>query len=173
MDEARTVLPAVMHLENHGSEAVQKYIDSMCARMDDKSSPEHHIAIQFGDDRILQTHSSHPITDEQLATIIAAPDRAQLRLQSEDNDLQIAVYAEGDKRVIVREKLAQLRSAVLGDELFRLIGIGLMGIITDAVVICHCRLCRRRMYLIWLMVLVRDRPASRRIRVSRWLSASI
>ena len=41
MDEARTVLPGVLHLQNHGSEAVQKYIDSICDRMDAENTPDH------------------------------------------------------------------------------------------------------------------------------------
>lgn len=46
----------------------------------------------------------------------------------------VAIHTEGGSRVIVSENVSQLRSAVLGDELFRLLGIGLMGIIADGVV---------------------------------------
>jgi sigma-B regulation protein RsbU (phosphoserine phosphatase) len=134
MDEARTVLPGVLHLQNHGMAAVQKYIDSICDRMDDKHSPEHHIAVKFGTDRLLQTTSSHPISNARLSSIMAAPAGEQSRDLLEDDDLLIAVYAEGGTRVIVSENVSLLRSAVLGDEVFRLIGIALLGIIADGVV---------------------------------------
>ncbi len=64
MDEARTVLPGVLHLQNHGTEAVQKYIDSICDRMDDENSPEHHIAVTFGADSFLWPSHSIDVATE-------------------------------------------------------------------------------------------------------------
>lgn len=134
LDEARTVLPGVMHLKDHGTNAVQKYIDSICARMDAKSSPEHHIMVMVDGVHFLQTNTLHPISEERFATIVSATNSVQGRLRLQDDDLLIASYSEGATRVVVSENVRQLRSAVLGDEMFRLIGIVLMGIIADGVV---------------------------------------
>ncbi len=134
LDEARTVLPGVVHLKNHGTEAVEKYIDSICARMDDVNSPEHHIAIRLGGNLYLQASTSHLVSSERLAAIFAAANDQTSRLRLQEDDLLVASYSEGDTEIIVSENVSQLRSAVLGDELFRLIGIGLMGIVADGVV---------------------------------------
>ncbi len=134
LDEAKTVLPGVLHLKSHGSEAVQNYIDSICARMDDKNSPEHHIAIRIGGNLYLQANTEHLVSKERLAAIFAATNGQTTRLRLQEDDLLVASYTETDTQIIVSENVSQLRSAVFGDELFRLIGIGLMGIIADAVV---------------------------------------
>ena len=134
LDEAITVLPGVLHLKSHGSDAVQKYIDSICARMDDKNSPEHHIAIRIGGNLYLQANTEHLVSKERLAAIFAATNGQTTGLRLQEDDLLVASYTEKDTQIIVSENVSQLRSAVFGDELFRLIGIGLMGIIADAVV---------------------------------------
>jgi phosphoserine phosphatase RsbU/P len=134
MNEARTVLPAVLHLRSHGNKAIQNYIDSICVRMDAENSPEQHIAVKLGGDSYLQTSSSKSVSDARLDSMLAASGGSELQIPFQNEDLLDAVYAEGDLQVVVSEKVAQLRSAVLGDELFRLLGISLMGIIADAVV---------------------------------------
>lgn len=132
VDEARTVLPGVLHLKNHGKEAVQSYIDSICARMDAKNSPEHHIAVKLGADLLLQTASPNLLHAQQFDSILASEESEGL--STAKGDVLTAAYSEGDTSVVVSENVSQLRSAVFGDELFRLLGIALMGIIADGVV---------------------------------------
>ncbi|MCA9137485.1 MAG: serine/threonine-protein phosphatase [Planctomycetales bacterium] len=115
LDEARTVLPAVLHLQNHGSDAVQRYIDSICERMDDANSPDHHIVVTFGTDHICQSNGMPPLSRDRIASIIAASENSDTWNPLQDHDLLTAAYADGNSQVIVSENVSHLRSAVFGD----------------------------------------------------------
>ena len=52
-EETKTLLPAVVRIRPHGEAAVQRYIDDVCGRMQDTSSPGHHIAVRL-DGKVLQ-----------------------------------------------------------------------------------------------------------------------
>ena len=60
VDEAKSILPAVIHLNHHGRKTVQDYIDEVCERMESQQSPMHHIGVSV-DQYFLQSqsHSHH------------------------------------------------------------------------------------------------------------------
>jgi hypothetical protein len=57
-EETKTLLPAVLRIRLHGDQAVQRYIDDVCGRMQDSSSPGHHIAVQMNA-TVLQAVAHH------------------------------------------------------------------------------------------------------------------
>ena len=57
-EETKTLLPAVLRIRLHGDQAVQRYIDDVCGRMQDSSSPGHHIAAQMNA-TVLQAVAHH------------------------------------------------------------------------------------------------------------------
>ncbi|TWU51399.1 PP2C family protein-serine/threonine phosphatase [Rubripirellula reticaptiva] len=138
-EEAKTVLPGVVHTREHGNKSVQKFIDSICNRMDVKHSPNHHIIVKIAGD-MLQANTHFRASPELLAKFDQASQQTQFEIEAEGNDLLVGRYSEGDVTVIVSEDVASLRSAVIGDELFRVFGIVLMGI--AAATIVHLLLVR-------------------------------
>tara|TARA_A100001391_G_scaffold24426_1_gene13338 strand:+ start:69 stop:419 length:351 start_codon:yes stop_codon:yes gene_type:complete len=56
IEEAKTMYESLLAVEHHGAEAVQDLVDNVCARMNSKDSPGHHIAAQWND-RLFQARS--------------------------------------------------------------------------------------------------------------------
>src|SRR5690606_8967425 len=46
-EEAKTLLPGVLHLKSHGKNEIQECVDNECARMSDFDSPGHHFAVEL------------------------------------------------------------------------------------------------------------------------------
>ncbi len=132
-EEAKTVLPGVIHTREHGKKSVQDFIDSICNRMDVKHSPNHHIIVNIAGD-VLQANTHFLASPDLLAKFERASHKTQFEIEAEGNDLLVGRYSEGDITVLISEDVASLRSAVIGDELFRVFGIVLMGIAAAAIV---------------------------------------
>lgn len=139
-EEAKTVLPGIVHTREHGRESVQDYIDDVCVRLDEQHSPRHHIAIQIDNEFYEASTSSND----------ALAHRDAMKHPSSISDLKMGpgwkgevlagLYSDGNISVLVTENVSALRSAIMGDELFRIAGIIIMGI--SAATVVHLTLVR-------------------------------
>lgn len=134
-EEAKTILPGIVHTREHGRESVQTYIDNVCRRMDDQHSPDHHIAVVINDE-FYEANSHSEVTP---ALRIAIHDASSMKNDHEarpdwNDDLLVGVYTDRNISVLVTENVAPLRAAIVGDELFRIVGIVLMGVMAATIV---------------------------------------
>ncbi|HCS51018.1 SpoIIE family protein phosphatase [Rubinisphaera sp.] len=133
-EEAKTILPGIVHTREHGRVAVQNYIDDVCSRMDEQDSPSHHIAIQI-DDEFYEAFTYSKEALPRLEPMNNASSMGDLKTHLGGNDeFLVGIYSDGNISVLVTEDVTALRSAIVGDELFRIAGIILMGIAAATIV---------------------------------------
>lgn len=132
-EEAKTILPAVIHLGHHGQDAVQEFLDTVCGQMQDEDSPGHHIAVQFGD-VVLQAHSHDRASGERFAAMRAAMQLPGHRTLFSGDELVVGTFTNGEISVYVSESVSHLRRSSLGDLLRRLTGIVILGVLAAALV---------------------------------------
>ncbi len=132
-EEAKTLLPGVLHLQGHGPETIQRYVDDVCGRMDDADSHSHHIAVEL-DGVLIQAHAHHRQSDELVEAMKRAADNDQQRIRTADHDLVVGVQQQGSAIVLVSEDVSGVRAQVFNDEMRRMLALVLMGLISAAVV---------------------------------------
>jgi sigma-B regulation protein RsbU (phosphoserine phosphatase) len=81
LEEAITLLPAVLALRDGGPDAVQKHVDVVCGQMRETTSPGHHIAVRLGD-TVVQAQAHHRASPELFATMEDASTRLQPRIDT-------------------------------------------------------------------------------------------
>lgn len=132
-EETKTLLPAVSRLRPYGRQAVQRYIDDVCGRMQDSASPGHHIAVQM-DGAVLQAVAHHRAS----AAIFDAMKRASRapthRAKTGDEEMVVGSTRQDGITVYVSEYMSNLRGAARGDILRRLPRIVLLVLVTAIVV---------------------------------------
>ncbi len=132
-EEAKTLLPSVLHLQSHGRENVQAYIDDVCGRMEDADSPRHHIAVEMDGD-LVQAHAHHQQSEKLVSSMKRAAENDRQRIRTANNDLVVGVQTENGTTVFVSEDVADVRLRVLGDEMRRMWALVLIGL-TGAVIV--------------------------------------
>lgn len=132
-EEAKTLLPSVLHLKSHGLDTVQTYVDDVCGRMEDSDSPSHHIAVEM-DGKLIQAHAHHRASPDLVAAMKAAANSPSQRLQTESNDLIVGTLSQGETSVFVSEDVSQVRAQVFSDEIRRMWALVLMGLLGAAIV---------------------------------------
>jgi sigma-B regulation protein RsbU (phosphoserine phosphatase) len=132
-EEAKTLLPGVVHLQPHGRETVQAYVDDVCGRMDDADSPRHHIVVEM-DSELVQAHAHHRQSEELVIAMKSAVDNDRQRLRTANNDLVVGVHSQDGTTVLVSEDVADIRSQVLRDEIRRMWALVLIGLIGAVIV---------------------------------------
>lgn len=70
-EEAKTLYESAVAIEGENTDAVQKLVDSVCARMNSVESPGHHIALQWQDE-FLQARSHGRSSPEMFDAMMAA-----------------------------------------------------------------------------------------------------
>ncbi len=106
-DEARTLLPSVIHLQRHGRDAIQEYVDYVCGRMEDADSPGHHIAVEIGGD-LIQANSHHRASTDLGSTMKAATTKGGNQILHENQELIVGTQSHGDTSVYVSENVTRL-----------------------------------------------------------------
>ncbi len=137
-EEATTLLPAVILMRHHGKESVQEYIDSVCGRMREDSSPGHHIVAEFDSDlhapEIFQAHAHHRSSPEMLQAMQNAVKSPQSRSQFGETEIVVGTYSFGGATVYVSETMKNLYDSVIGAVMLRLIGFFILSLVAAAVV---------------------------------------
>lgn len=126
-EEANTILPGVIHLEHHGKDKIQEYIDDVCERMEEGQSPFHHIGVKINSDFMQsQNHHSQHLKLEDL-----------LKLESQKKIVDFAgkrfalgVQKEKEVAVFVVEEVSHIQTAVqmvVGQHFLAILALSLMA----------------------------------------------
>ena len=132
-EEAKTLLPAILLLRERGTEAVQSYLDAVCARMRDAESPRHHIAVSTSAG-VVQSMAHGRSSPEMFR---AMKDAASVRHQSAaPGELGLIVGSAAAENVsaYVAEDAINVYRSVLGQVLWRLAGMVVLGAIAAVLV---------------------------------------
>lgn len=132
-EEARATHPALVQLRNQGHQATKRYLDSVCASMQDSQSPGHHLAIEL-DGVTLQADSHHRASSEILSAMRRAASTPSRRVRFGDGELVVGFFAEGGIKVFVAESLANIESAARNGVMRRLVGFLALALVAAAVV---------------------------------------
>ncbi len=132
-EEAKTLAPGILLVRQQGTNAVQQYIDTVCAEMQDSISPGHHIAVRMGTET-LQARAHHRASPALLKTLEAAVQTPSRRARFEDTELVVGVFARDDATVIVSEKLSDVKRSVRKGLVWRIAAHILMALAIAAVV---------------------------------------
>lgn len=142
-DETKTLLPAVTRMRLHDAEAVQRYIDDVCGRMQDRSSPGHHIAVEMGD-RVLQAVAHHRASTAMFAAMKQAAREPSHRAPVGDQELVVGSSREEDTAVYVSEYMSNIRRAAR-EQVFERVPrlVLLMGVTAIAINLVFLRMAAR------------------------------
>lgn len=132
MEEAKTMLPAVVRIWPQGEQAVQEYIDDVCGRMQDTSSPGHHIVVQSGD-AVLQSVAHHRASAAILGAMKKAAEAPAHRANFRGEELVVGDSRQGDTEVYVSEYTGNIQRSARGYALRRLLRIALLVFVTVVV----------------------------------------
>lgn len=131
-EEAKTIYESVVTIEDHGSDAIQKLIDSVCARMNTEDSPGHHIALRW-QGRYLQARSHGRASPQMIDAMVAAAsgDRVTLPMAS----AMVAGKFQGPAGVVyVSEKKSNLIAVARQALLRQMIAVVTAGCIAAVLV---------------------------------------
>lgn len=132
-DEAKTLLPAILHLRPQGTPAIQEYIDTVCGQMQDASSPGHHIGVSLGDID-LQATAHHRASPELLAAMRTAAQSSTHRAQFDTEELVVGSSKNDHVGVYVSEYLTNIQRSARGQALVRLTRIVLLAVVATVVI---------------------------------------
>lgn len=132
-EEAKTLTPAISLMQPHGRESIQQYVDAVCGRMRDSQSPGHHIVVECGAD-VIQSSAHHRASPEMLQAVRRAAAQRNAGAADGREELIVGIYSQGDTTVYVSETRENIRRAVVGDVILRLVGLILLAGVATAVV---------------------------------------
>jgi sigma-B regulation protein RsbU (phosphoserine phosphatase) len=132
-EEAETLLPAVMRIRPHGVAEVQRFVDDVCGRMRDGSSPGHHIAVCLGQ-IVLQAKAHDRASPAIFQAMEAAAASGTDRAEFGDEELVVGSSGQGDVLVYVSEYVSNIRRDAHRLALRRLGRIVLLVVVTAVVV---------------------------------------
>lgn len=132
-EEATILLPAVLKMRHQGRDHVQKYVDTVCGRMQETLSPGHHIAVAFGTETF-QAHAHHRASPEMFQAMQQAAESPTHRSRFDDSEIVVGSQTKRGVTVYVSEKIENLYGAVIGDVVRRLTGFIVLALVTGVVV---------------------------------------
>jgi len=132
-EEAKTMLPAVLQIRDHGDGRVQRYIDAVCGRMHDYDSPGHHIAVVFPN-VVLQAESHHRASPQLIRAIQQAAKAPSRRAHVGEHEIIVGNYKQDGTSVFISERMEGLRRSVWNDLARRLASFLVMAGVAAIVV---------------------------------------
>ncbi|MCA9076953.1 MAG: SpoIIE family protein phosphatase [Planctomycetaceae bacterium] len=132
-DEAVTTQEAVRELQHHGRDALQKYIDRVCARMEEGRSPGHHIAVRIGDD-VLQARAHERQSHAMLEALEQAAGTSNRLGHVMDRDFVVGTSQDFDLSVYVSEYVDSVQHQAARDSLRRFGGSATLGLLAAVIV---------------------------------------
>lgn len=112
---------------------VQEFIDGVCLRMSDATSPGHHIVVDDGR-RVSQSRPHRRESNELVAAIRAAAVDPQRQATFGGTGIVTGVHAESGVTVYVAEQLDDIRREVRGRVVSRSVGVLALGVALAAAV---------------------------------------
>ncbi len=132
-EESKTLMPAVLQIRRYGSDAIQQYVDAVCGQMRDAQSPGHHIIVE-SNLAVVQAHAHHRASQGMLDAVHSAAHNPARQAAFKTGDLVVGAFTRDGTTIYVSETLENLRRAVIGDALTRLIAMFLMAVVATAIV---------------------------------------
>ncbi|VTU01673.1 protein serine threonine phosphatase : Protein serine/threonine phosphatase OS=Rhodopirellula europaea 6C GN=RE6C_02710 PE=4 SV=1: HAMP: SpoIIE [Gemmataceae bacterium] len=126
-EEAMTIHRAVVRPAAELGE-VQQFIDGVCLRMSDTTSPGHHIVVESGG-RVYQSRPHRRESDEIVSAIRAAASDSERQATLGDVGIVTGVHAEDGVIVYVAEQLDDIRREVRGRVVTRSVGVLVFGVL--------------------------------------------
>lgn len=131
-EEANTLLPAVRRLAKDPA-AVQAFIDEVCGKMQDASSPGHHIAVKTAK-WVLQAHAHHRASAAMLRAMSAGAASSGGAGRIGDQLLIVGHASRGDTSVYVSEYVSNMMHVMRARLVSRMLSILIVGAILAVVV---------------------------------------
>lgn len=117
-EQAMTFHQAVAGHKGDSANRQQKFIDAVCARMNDTDSPGHHLVVEI-DGRVLQSQAHQRASGELLAAVRAAADAEH----PEDAELIVGRHSEDGVTVYVAERMSHVRAEIWRQTIIRSVGV--------------------------------------------------
>lgn len=132
-EEASIVLVGAKHLQRHGEQALQRFVDRACASMEEAHSPGHHIVVKVANSSLQATsHARHSVGMlHALETAAVTPKRIG---RFEQRELIVGTASQDDLTVYVSEFIDDVESQILRDSLRRLGGSIVLAVIAAVIV---------------------------------------
>jgi len=137
-EEAESLLQACRVIGRHGSEAIQRYIDDVCATAHDKQSPGHHIVVEIAGN-VFQA-KSHGRQSSELLHLIREAAREVTDEVPADARIVVGTSGQKDLRVYVAESVSDIHRLTRRDTLTRsaaLLGVALVTAVIINLAIGH------------------------------------
>lgn len=133
-EEAKTLLPAVVQLQSRGVDVVQRYVDSVCARMQSTQSPGHHIVVELSDSKpIVQANAHGKLSAEALAALQLSVLQRKSQFDADGQILLVGAESQDGTTVFVSESLSETRDAVFAEVMRRVVAILMLAAVAAVV----------------------------------------
>tara|TARA_R110002111_G_scaffold168038_1_gene233772 strand:+ start:32074 stop:33531 length:1458 start_codon:yes stop_codon:yes gene_type:complete len=132
-EEAATLLPSILQMQNQGREKIQQYIETLCGQMQEIHAPVHHIAVTFQHDRF-QLLSERDASPELLQVIQQAAKSPGQPSRFGDSEMVVGTYTQNGVTVYVSETLDNLYGSVFREVLNNFTGFIVLSFITGIVI---------------------------------------
>lgn len=132
-EEAATILPTILEMQQDERSEIQKYINTIHRQMQEIHAPEHHILITF--EKPERPAISNAGQSEELITAIRQAGRSPGKLTHFHNsEIVVGTFQEGGITVSVSETVDNLYGDVLSEVLNRLTGFIVLAFITGIMI---------------------------------------
>ncbi len=131
-EEAEILLPAAL-LQRGEPEALQKYLDDVCGRAQESTSPGHHIAARV-DAAVFQARSHRRDSEAMFRAMEAAAARPDHLAQSENGWIVIGAASHGKATVWISERLDDVHRVLTRQILRRIASVLFLGAAVAVVV---------------------------------------
>lgn len=131
--EAMTILSSIRSLPNREEDALQGYLDDVCAQMSEQSSPGHHIALQL-DDLTLQARAHHRASPAILHAMIDGANAADGEATVDGRRMVVGHAGDTRMRVFVSEYVSDIVAAVQGQVARRSVALAGLGLVAALLV---------------------------------------
>ena len=133
LEEAKTLMPAVLQIRRYGRDQIQDYIDAVCGQMRDSQSPGHHIVVESRD-AVVQATAHHRASPEMLQAVHLASASPTRRSAYGSDELVVGSCTRDGTTIYVSETLESMRRNVIGDAVRRMTAMFVMAIVATAIV---------------------------------------
>ncbi|QDV49293.1 SpoIIE family protein phosphatase [Gimesia fumaroli] len=132
-EEAATLLPSLLQMQDQGKEAVQQYLETVCSQMQEIHAPVHHIVVRFqnGPFKLLSEQGASAELVEVIQQATKSPRHAS---RFGNSEIVVGTYSQSGITVYVSETLDNLYGSVFAEVLNNLTGFIVLSLITGIVI---------------------------------------
>jgi serine phosphatase RsbU (regulator of sigma subunit) len=132
-DEAAAVCEGVAQMRHHGRRVVQNYVDAVCRRMQESSSPGHHLVVET-DGFVLQSQVHRHDLTEVVSAIHSADSEPTHQAFFGKKEIVVGSAERDGARVFVSEYVDDIRQSVAAEIVRHLLVLGAGGVIAAVIV---------------------------------------